>query len=69
MIILIADKHEAFGPPIIIILMDPLSPNLIGGYDLVISITSSFYGLNNLEILIYKLRKEKRSTSKPQSFH
>ena len=69
MIIPIADEHQAFGPPMIIILMDPLSHNLMGGYDLVISITSSFYRPNNLEDLIYESREEKRSTSKSQSSH
>ena len=52
MIILIADKHQAFGPPMIIRLIDPLSSNLMGGYDLVISITILFYGSNNLKNLI-----------------
>ena len=69
MIILIADEHQAFGPLMIIILMDPLSFNLMGGYDLVVTITSSFYRPNNLEDLIYELRKEKRSISKSQSSH
>ena len=30
------------------------------GYDLVITITSSFYGFNNLKNLIYELREEKK---------
>ena len=37
--------------------MDPLSSNLIGGYNLVIPITNSFYGLNNLEDLVKYLRE------------
>ena len=57
MIISIADEHQTFGPPMIIILMDTLSPNLMGGYDLVISITSSFYRSNNLEDLRINLEK------------
>ena len=67
MIILIADGHQAFGPPIIIILMDPLSSNLMGGYDSVITITSSFKGPNNLKDLnlIFEKRKDKRSISRP----
>ena len=65
MIISITNEHQAFGPPMIIILMDSLSSNLIGDYDLVISITSLFYGSNNLEDLIYESRKEKRLTSRP----
>ena len=52
MIISIADKHQVFGPPIIIKLMDSLSFNLMGGYDLVIMITISFLRLNNLEDLV-----------------
>ena len=44
----------------IIILIDLLSPNLIRGYDLVITITISFNGPNNLEDLIYGLREDKR---------
>ena len=58
MIILIADEHQAFGPSMIIILMDPLSSNLMRGYDLVIIIISSFYKFNNLEDLIYEFKKE-----------
>ena len=57
MIISIIDEHQAFGPSVIIILMDPLSPNLMEGYDLVIPVTSLFYGLNNLEDLIEILKK------------
>ena len=30
------------------------------GYDLVITITNSFYGPNNLKNLIYELKEEKR---------
>ena len=41
MIISIADEHQAFGPPMIVMLIDPLSSNLMGGYDLLILITSS----------------------------
>ena len=40
--------------------MDPLSPNLMGSYDLVITITILFNGPNNLKYLIYELKKEKR---------
>ena len=36
--------------------MDPLLFTLIGGYDLVNTITISFKGPNNLEDLIYELR-------------
>ena len=58
MIIPIADEHQAFGPPMIIILIDSLSHNLMKGYDLVISIASSFYGSNNLENLRISLEKK-----------
>ena len=58
MIISIVDEHQAFGPPMIIILMDPLLSNLMRGYDLVIIITISFYGPNNLKDLIFELRRE-----------
>ena len=47
----------------IIILLDPLSPNLMGGYDLVITITISSKGPNNLEDLIYELREKKKDQS------
>ena len=60
MIILIADEHQVFGLPMIIIVMDLLSPNLIGGYDLVITITISSKGPNNLEDLISELREKKK---------
>ena len=36
MIILIADKYQVLGPPMIIILLNPLSLKLMRGYDLVI---------------------------------
>ena len=36
----------------------------MGVYDLVITIISSFYGLNNLEDLIYGLKKEKKREKK-----
>ena len=52
MIISITDKYQAFSPLMIIRLMDPLSLNLMGGYDLVILITILFEGPNNLEDLI-----------------
>ena len=38
--------------------MDPLPFILMKGYDLVIPITSSFYGPNNLEDLINLEKKE-----------
>ena len=60
MIIPIVDEHQAFGPSMIIILIDPLSPNLMGGYDLVITITISSKGPNNLEDLISELREKKK---------
>ena len=50
-------------------IIDPLPFTLMKGYDLVITIMSSFYEPNNLEDLTYELRKEKRSISKPQSSH
>ena len=59
MIISIADEHQAFRPPMIIILLNPLSSNLIGSYDLVITITISFKEPNNLEDLICELREKK----------
>ena len=40
--------------------MDQLLFILIGSYDLIIIITSSFYGSNNLKNLIYELKEEKR---------
>ena len=58
MIILIADEHQTFGPPMIIILINPLSSNLMRGYDLVIIIISSLYEFNNLKDLIYELKKK-----------
>ena len=39
--------------------MDPLPFTLMGDYDPVIPIISSFYGLNNLEDLINLEKKEK----------
>ena len=39
-------------------IMDPLLFTLIGGYDLVISITSLFYGPNNLKDLINLEKRE-----------
>ena len=39
---------------------DPLPFTLMRGYDLVITITSSFYRPNNLKNLIYRLKEEKR---------
>ena len=59
MIILIADKHQAFGSAMIIKLMDPLSANLIKGYDLVITITISFLGPNNLQNLVNIILEKK----------
>ena len=38
--------------------MDPLPFTLMGGYDLVILITSSFYGSNNLKNLINLEKRE-----------
>ena len=52
----------------IIILLDPLSPNLMGGYDLVIIITISFKRPNNLEDLIYELR-EKKKRDQPVNYY
>ena len=61
MIIPIAGEYQIIGPPMIIILMDPLSSNLMKGYDLVITITISFLESNNLEDLVNMILEKQRS--------
>ena len=63
MIIPTANEQQAFGPSMIIILSNPLSSNLMRGYDLVVTITISFKRPNNLKDLISELREERRDQS------